>query len=308
MAHDISSPLAALCEAAKGLSLPGDQRTLVDGAICRMQGIADDLLQRYRAHGAAVNPKTETCTLDGLIEQVLAKKRLQRKDKTGIKIEFSTAGYGLKAAVDHKELQRIISNLVNNSIEAFPGAGTVVVSLAAGGGMILVEIKDDGKGIPPEILARLGRKGETHGKAGGTGLGLYHARTSVESWGGNLKVESEPGRGTAVIITLPVAARPAAGLQAALLDDDPLVHMNWRMAAKAARAELKSFKTPQESAAAVETLPHDIPLYIDSESRQRYQRRGYRQRSPRERLHRHHHGHRPRPGEVRPPPLAQSSR
>ncbi|PKM97455.1 MAG: hypothetical protein CVU79_08050 [Elusimicrobia bacterium HGW-Elusimicrobia-3] len=265
VAHDIRSPLAALGAAAKGLSLPGDQRTLIDGAIGRMQGIADDLLQRYRAPGVAVKAKLNTCALAGLIDQVLAEKRLQHKDKTGIKIEFSADAGGLKATVDAKELQRIISNLINNAIEAFPGAGTVAVSLAGAGGMILVEIKDDGKGIPPEILAKLGKKGETHGKAGGTGLGLHHARVSVESWGGSLKIESEPGLGTGVTITLPIAAKPAAGPQAALLDDDPLVHMNWRLAAKAAGAVLNSYKTPQEFAAAAETLPRDIPLYIDSE-------------------------------------------
>lgn len=69
-----------------------------------------------------------------------------------------------------------------------------------------------------------------------------------------------------MIITLPAAAaRPAAGPRAALLDNDPLVHMNWRLAAKAAGAELKSFRTPQELAAAAETLPRDFPLYIDSD-------------------------------------------
>jgi len=265
VAHDIRSPLAALGAAAKGIKqLPAEQRALIEGSVNRMQGIANDLLTRYRAPGAAVTAKPETCALASLIEQVLAEKRLQHRDKAGVKIEFNHGADGLKAAVDPKELQRIISNLVNNSVESFSGAGTVSVILAASDGKILIEIRDDGKGIPPEILARLGQKGETHGKAGGTGLGLYHARTSVVSWGGSLKLESEPGKGTAVIITLPAAARPAAGLRAALLDDDPLVHMNWRLAAKAAGAELQSFKTPQEFTAAAETLPRDIPLYIDS--------------------------------------------
>jgi len=264
VAHDIRSPLAALSAAAKGLTLPDDQRTLIDGSIGRMQGIANDLLARYRVPGAAATAKSETCALAPLIEQVLAEKRLQHRDKADVKIDFNQGAAGLKAAVDPKELQRIISNLVNNSVEAFSGAGNVSVSLASTDGEVLIEIRDNGKGISPEILAKLGQKGETHGKAGGTGLGLYHARTSAESWGGSLRLESEPGKGTAVIITLPAAARPAAGLRAALLDDDPLVHMNWRLAAKAAGAELKSFKTPLEFTAAAEAMPRDLPLYIDS--------------------------------------------
>lgn len=265
VAHDIRSPLAALGAAAKGLDLPDEKRTMIDGSIARMQGIADDLLRRYRTPGAAAKAKPETCALAGLIEQVLAEKRIQHKDRAGIKIEFRSDADGVKAAVDPKELQRIISNLVNNSVEAFAGSGTVAVRLMATDGKVLIEVKDDGKGIPAEILARLGAKGETHGKAGGTGLGLYHARTSAESWGGGLKIESAPGKGTTVVMELPAAAKPAAGLRAVLLDDDLLVHMNWRMAAKAAGADLKAFKTPEEFAAAAGALPRDIPVYIDSE-------------------------------------------
>jgi signal transduction histidine kinase len=265
VAHDIRSPLAALGASVKGLSLPDEQRTLIDGAVGRMQGIADDLLRRYRAPGAETKPKVETRSLAGLIEQVVAEKRIQHKERPGLDINFRNHADGAKAAVDPKELQRIISNLVNNAVEALDKGGAVAVALSAPDGTVRIEVSDDGKGIPPEILSKLGQKGETHGKTGGTGLGLYHARTAVENWGGTLAIASGPGKGTAVTISLPAAAKPAAGLRAVLLDDDPLVHMNWKMAAKAAGAELKTYKTPGELAAATNTLPRDIPLYIDSE-------------------------------------------
>ncbi|HNT97059.1 MAG TPA: ATP-binding protein, partial [Elusimicrobiales bacterium] len=209
--------------------------------------------------------KVETCALSGLIEQVVAEKQIQHKDRAGLSISFDNSADGARAAVDPKELQRIISNLVNNAVEALDRAGSVAVTLSAYDGNVLIKVADDGKGIPTEILSKLGQKGETHGKSGGTGLGLYHARTSVESWGGSLAIESEPGKGASITLSLPAAAKPAAGLRAVLLDDDALVHMNWRMAAKAAGAELKVYKTPQELLAAAETLPRDIPLYIDSE-------------------------------------------
>lgn len=265
VAHDIRSPLAALGASVKGLSLPEEQRTLIDGAVGRMQGIADDLLRRYRAPGAESKGIVETCSLAGLIEQVVAEKRIQHKDRAGLNISFDNSADGAKAAVDPKELQRMISNLVNNAVEALDAGGTVSVALSAPDGRVVIKVSDDGKGITPEILSKLGQKGETHGKSGGTGLGLYHARTAVESWGGTLAIASGPGKGTAVTISLPAAARPAAGLRAVLLDDDPLVHMNWKMAAKAAGAELKTYKTLGELAAAAAALPRDIPLYIDSE-------------------------------------------
>ena len=265
VAHDIRSPLAALGASVKGLAVPPEQRTLIDGAVGRMQGIADDLLRRYRAPGAEARVEVETRSLAGLIEQVVAEKRIQHKDRDGLKMEFVNSADGARAAVDPKELQRMISNLVNNAVEALDKAGAVSVSLSAPDGRVIIKVADDGRGIPPEILSKLGQKGETHGKDGGTGLGLYHARTAAESWGGELTIDSAPGKGTTITLSLPAAAKPAAGLRAILLDDDPLVHMNWKMAAKAAGAELNTYKTPRELAAAAATLPRDIPLYIDSE-------------------------------------------
>jgi len=266
VAHDIRSPLAALGAAAKGLELlPVEQRSLIEGSVSRMQGIADDLLQRYRAPSAGqAAAKTAIYALGGLIEQVLSEKRLQHKDKTGLKMEFNDVPEEVKALVEPKELQRLLSNLINNSVEAFAGPGEVAVSLSALDGKVLIEVKDNGKGIPPEILTKLGQKGETHGKAGGNGLGLYHARTTVEGWGGNFKIESEQGKGTSVSIALPRAAAPA-GRTAILLDDDMLVHMNWKLAAKAAGVELKAYKIPEDLTAGAENLPKDTPVYIDSD-------------------------------------------
>ena len=265
VAHDIRSPLAALGAAAKGFELPREQRALVSDAVNRIQGIADDLLECYRAPGAPAGPKVGVHLLAGLIGQVVSEKRLQHKDKPEIRIEFREDQAGARAAVDPKEFQRALSNLLNNSLEAFDGAGAVSVELSATGEKVLVEVKDNGKGIKPEVLARLGQKGETHEKAGGTGLGLYHARTAVEAWGGKFKIESAPGKGTTVMIELPRAAARTSYRTAILLDDDPLVHMNWKLAAKAAAVELKVFKNKEDFAAEVKSLPKDTPIYIDSD-------------------------------------------
>ncbi|MDO8802815.1 MAG: HAMP domain-containing sensor histidine kinase [Elusimicrobiota bacterium] len=268
VAHDIRSPLAALGAAAASLELPAEQRALISGAVDRMRGIADDLLGRYRGPGAgpAVKAGPQVCALAELIAQVIAEKRLQHKDG-GVKLEFKAGAEEIKAAVEPKEFQRLLSNLLNNSVEAFDGPGAVTVSLTARDGRVLIEVKDEGKGIPPGILAKLGQKGETHGKAGGNGLGLYHARTSVESWGGNFRIGSEPGKGTTVAIELPaIVSQPSAvSRTVVLLDDDMLVHMNWKMAARAAGVELRACKKAEGLDAALAGLPKDTPLYIDSD-------------------------------------------
>jgi signal transduction histidine kinase len=266
VAHDIRSPLAALGAAAKGLELPEEQRKLMESSVNRMQGIADDLLRKYRAPGEVhATSKPAVHSLAGLIEPVLAEKRLQHKEKAGVKINFNNTGGDVKALVEPKELQRLISNLVNNSVEALENGGVVNVGLSAPDGKVFIEVKDNGKGIPPEILAKLGRKGETHGKANGNGLGLYHARTTVEAWGGAFLMESELGKGTAVTIELPRVGEKASNRLVVLLDDDLLVHMNWKLAAKAAGAELKAYKTPEDFTAGIAGFPKDTTIYIDSE-------------------------------------------
>ena len=267
VAHDIRSPLAALGAAAKSLEGAEEQRKLIEGAVGRMQGIANDLLERYRAPSATPTyDKTSLYALAGLIEQVIAEKQLQHKERAGVKIEFSNPAGEVKAPVEPKELQRLLSNLINNAVEAFDKDGVVSVGLSVLDAKVLIEVKDNGKGIQAVILAKLGQKGETHGKAGGNGLGIYHARTTVEGWGGIFKIESEPGKGTTVTIELPRASAPnTLSRTAVLLDDDMLVHMNWKMAAKAASVELKAYKTPEDFTANIVNLPKDTPIYIDSD-------------------------------------------
>lgn len=265
VAHDIRSPLAALGAAAAGLEVKPEQRDLVDGAVLRIQGIADDLLRRYRGGEEPRPAQPRAQALARLTEQVVAEKRLQYGGRPGVRIGFSGGQDGARAAVDAREYQRAISNLVNNAVEALGDGGIVSVSLSSGGGSVRIEVRDDGKGIPPEILSRLGAKGETHGKAGGTGLGLYHARAAAERWGGTLSISSSPG-GTTVEMRLPAAAaaeRPA--MRAVLLDDDKLVHMNWRTAARTAGAELHAFSDPRELKAALDGMPRDTPIFIDSD-------------------------------------------
>lgn len=262
VAHDIRSPLAALGAAACGLDLPAAQRDLVEGAVGRIQGIADDLLRRYRMSGPPRAPVA--LSLAPLVEQVVAEKRLQHGNKPELQISFVRPPGPVRAAVDPGELQRMISNLLNNSLEAMAGRGAVTIRLYAASGRARLEVADDGKGIPAGVLAALGTKGATHGKAGGSGLGLYHARTTAEGWGGSFSIESAPGKGTTVAVEFPEAPGAAAG-RAALLDDDVLVNMNWKMAARAAGVELVAHRTPAEFLEALKDAPKDTPLYIDSD-------------------------------------------
>lgn len=284
VAHDIRSPLVALDAALKHTEqLPEKQRVTVRHAVNRIRDIANNLLEKNRLQ-AGTAPVAATAAgvpvageppavhlLSSLIDPIITEKRLSFESKPGINIDFKLTreSYGLFASIEPVEFRRMLSNLVNNSVEALGDKGAVDVRLTHEDESIILTVSDDGKGIPPEILAKLGRRGETHGKAGGSGLGLFHARSTAESWGGSLEITSAPGQGTAVAIKLPKAAAPAGfvpalmlppGKPVVVLDDDATIHQVWQGRFDSARVreygiEIIHFSEPDKLRAWVKASP-----------------------------------------------------
>jgi signal transduction histidine kinase len=127
-----------------------------------------------------------------------------------VRYDDEDATAGGEVVVDRSEIVAALANLVKNAVEALPpSGGEVRVSAAADGIAVVFSVSDSGAGIPPELLPRIFERSFTHGKAGGTGLGLSHVRAVAQRHGGRVEVESEVGRGTTVRIRLPRA--PAAG-------------------------------------------------------------------------------------------------
>lgn len=250
VAHDIRSPLAALDSATKDVSqLPEDKRIIIRSSVARIRDIANQLIDKTRASRAGGNgrlngagvPETEKCSaelLSSLMDPLISEKRMQFRSRLGIEIEgrLDVSSYGLFAKIQPGEFKRVLSNLIDNSVEAMGEKGFVSVSMSSLDGEILIKVQDNGKGIPPGILPKLGQRGETYGKAGGSGLGLYHARTLVEQWGGALTIDSEEHKGTTISIRIPMAEPLgyfaqelclSAGAAVLVLDDDAAIHQVW---------------------------------------------------------------------------------
>ncbi|MFH0799592.1 MAG: hybrid sensor histidine kinase/response regulator [Pseudomonadota bacterium] len=244
VAHDIRSPLAALDTAVKQTAdMSEENRILIRSAVQRIRDIANDLsLKKRNADVAKPDSKyTEESSvqlLSGIIDGIVSEKRLQYRDRISIEIEsdLGESSYGLFASVQLVEFKRVLSNLINNAVEALNGNGKVEVKLL-GDENIAIQIRDSGKGIPAEILPKLMRRGETHGKSGGSGLGLYHARTSVEKWGGGIEIQSVIGTGTTIAVTLPKAQFPSwfvgevnvpEKCAVVVIDDDDSIHQIWK--------------------------------------------------------------------------------
>lgn len=149
--------------------------------------------------------------------------------------EFLLEGaHGIFSRVIPCELQRILSNLINNSVEVIGDSGNIKVSLSCESGSAFIRILDNGKGIPPDVLKELGNVERTYDKEGGSGQGVFPAKKMIESWGGMFSISSEVGCGTCVEIRLPVAPPPPWFAETielksriVILDDDPTIHDVW---------------------------------------------------------------------------------
>lgn len=115
-------------------------------------------------------------------------------------------GVGLPGA----DLSTALGNILDNALDAMPEGGTLSISAArddsaAPGGVAHIEIADTGPGIPPEILPRVFEPFFSTREVGrGAGLGLAVSYGTVKSLGGDIEIDSRPGAGARVRVTLPL--------------------------------------------------------------------------------------------------------
>ena len=111
-----------------------------------------------------------------------------------------------KIAVDRRQLQQVLFNLIRNAGQAIAPPGKIWVRANANGERVKIEIVDTGAGIPPDKLEKIGNPFFTTKEPGkGTGLGLFITRQLIESNKGRMRVESVVGKGTTFILDFPIA-------------------------------------------------------------------------------------------------------
>lgn len=129
------------------------------------------------------------------------------------RLEVDLPDAPLRAVGDPAGLQHVVGQLVENAVKYSPRGGTVRVSARADGGRAVVEVADEGVGIPEgdgaDLFAPFSQAGATNTREyGGVGLGLYIVRQLVEAQGGTVAAANRPGGGAVVSFTLPLTAAP----------------------------------------------------------------------------------------------------
>lgn len=147
--------------------------------------------------------------LAALIDEVGVGLALSEDDPT---IECRVAA-DLEVEADRDQLYRVLSNLVRNAHEA--GARHLRVTAAREGASVVIEVGDDGPGLPPKARDNLFRPFFGSARAGGSGLGLAIARELVRAHGGELSLVASTGAGTTFRLTLPADADHGAALSRA---------------------------------------------------------------------------------------------
>jgi PAS domain S-box-containing protein len=123
----------------------------------------------------------------------------------GVEFEPQITDQPVPVFCEENQLKQVFINLLKNAIEAMPGGGHIFIELCLFVENVKIVIKDEGTGMPPEVLAKLGEPFFTK-KASGTGLGLMVSQRIIQSHNGLLDIESKEGEGTTVTILLPWAA------------------------------------------------------------------------------------------------------
>jgi signal transduction histidine kinase len=210
VAHEIRNPLTAIKIRLFSLKkfLPrlaeNEDVTVIGSEINRLEGIVKDFLQFARPS----EPKLARVAAAQVVQQVrdLLRPQLER---SGINLKVESSNGGLVHA-DAQQLKQVLINLIQNSAENIGRNGTVTLRLrhetAELNGRtkpaVIVVVEDSGKGIPPEVEARLFDPFFTT-KEGGTGLGLAISARIVEKHGGLLRYQTKLNHGTTFEVVVP---------------------------------------------------------------------------------------------------------
>ncbi|MFM8313556.1 MAG: sensor histidine kinase, partial [Deltaproteobacteria bacterium] len=211
VAHDIRSPMAALSLALEDLSEVSIQKKeVLIHVLKRMDEISRELLKKEEK---MINPNsemTEAITkveVKPILESIIAEKKVLFIAKN----EVSWGALNLPTVyvfARETELKRVLSNLIDNAVQAISQKGEVSFKLTVSQGIVYLSVRDNGKGMSKEMIQKVGERGFSFDKPNGHGLGLSLVKQFVESWGGKVAIDSAPGKGTVVSLQLRSADEP----------------------------------------------------------------------------------------------------
>jgi signal transduction histidine kinase len=216
ISHELLTPLAAIaghvanikeCSIEEVESWRYSQDT-IEREVRRLTGLTSNLLLLSRLE-SGVPLRLESTNIGVVVEEAVA-GLLRVAQAKGIELSIQSPPRLPRTRADRHRIKQVFINLLDNAVKYCPEGSEVQVRLGTDGESIIVEVADDGPGIPPEDLPHIFEKmyrveKESTRAVEGSGLGLSIVKRIVELHGGRIAVESTVGKGTTFRVRLPLA-------------------------------------------------------------------------------------------------------
>ncbi len=202
LAHDIKSPLEGtyliVNELKKMLPENDEKQEYIDdviGGITQIRSVINGSLDFTKVN----NPKFEQLNLNKIIEEFCFEFKKLKNCTFNLKLPNKT----LMVFIDHSLIRRVFFNLFQNSFQARKKHCKIQIKTEIKKSKTLIYISDDGKGISKELISDIFEPFSSN-KDDGHGIGLAFVSEVIKNHNGNIRVESELGKGTTFIISLPI--------------------------------------------------------------------------------------------------------
>ncbi len=219
--HELRTPLTNIQAYAETLTKPDfdDEQTrrecynVIISETRRLSRLIEDILSVSQLEVGTARFDLGDVDLQRLVRQTV-QDNLGAADEKGIELTLKLPPKLPRLRGDKQRLAGLLMNLIGNAIKYTPRQGRVQVSLETGENSVLIHVSDNGVGIAPEDLPHIFEKfyRAAHPavqEVPGTGLGLAIAREVARLHGGDIRVMSEPGRGSTFTVELPCVAEPS---------------------------------------------------------------------------------------------------
>jgi two-component system, OmpR family, sensor histidine kinase BaeS len=213
VAHELRTPLSVIRGNVEGMLdglYPADEAHLapVLEETAVMARLLDDLQTLSTAEAGVLRLHRERVDPAALVQDAVAAFRA-RADAAGVTLECRAADGVPELEVDPVRIGEVLANLLSNAVRHTPRGGSVAALVEPAPAGVSFTVSDTGTGIDPADLPHVFDRFVKSADSGGVGLGLAIARSLVQAHGGSITADSQPGRGTTIRFTLPLApARP----------------------------------------------------------------------------------------------------
>jgi signal transduction histidine kinase/DNA-binding response OmpR family regulator len=224
LAHELRNPLAPIRTGVDVLRLRGDNqpeviwaRDMIERQTTQLVRLVDDLLDVSRITGGKIRLEMESVDVAAIVATAIETSR-PLIDDAGHQLHVSLPDETLCVSCDRLRLAQVLSNLLNNAAKYTRAGGSIRLSIDREGSEAVFRVRDNGIGIPPEMLSKIFElftqvERSLDRSRGGLGVGLTLARRLIEMHGGRIDVASDgPGLGSEFTVRLPVVQ--GAGTQA----------------------------------------------------------------------------------------------